>query len=393
MQGGGYDGGGANPIPYTTEEGKMVMVNGTSESECIESCKNAPQLKNANLGMMGQASGGEMKEIGDCVRFCQTEFEITCFPGDSNVHVRNRGRVALSELRVGDEVLCFVPSASSASSPSPSLRAVPRRVQSDTDNTTGNAEGGNSCDGPVAIDGWRIRFDTVVAWLHWEPDTEAEVMVIHHSLGKVQLTANHLIFVQRRDCDPVKTILAKQVRVGDRLLAPWLDGGVATSEVLEIQRETKRGLFAPLLGSGTIVVDNTLASCYATPENLFFADGSRLSWIVEAAGGWQNLSHLVLQPLMLTATLSSDLLKSRLLSTLRGAASKMAIEAKDAVFKGGSGVAATLVALPRGGALHADEVERIKHCAKHDTIVPSGLPGGMNQYCWVMYILCSGLLT
>ena len=40
-----------------------------------------------------------------CIRFCQTEFQIHCFPASSTVVVRDRGRVPLSSLRLGDQVL------------------------------------------------------------------------------------------------------------------------------------------------------------------------------------------------------------------------------------------------------------------------------------------------
>lgn len=261
--GGGYGGYGGPQQPnapppgtplleYTAQNGATVSLNGSSQDACIEDCKTNPGLKSgASTSMFSKYSsagmGGDSASIMDCVFFCREEFEMACFPGDSSVTERKRGRVCLSDLQLGDNVLTVV------------------------EDGRGAEDGGAETTDPNgALRHWRLEFEPVLAWLHRDPDADIEVLEIRHSRGQVRLTADHLLPIMRRGSGPAfLQAFAREVSVGDRLLSPWLDGSLVAPEVVAIERVRRQGRFSPLLHSGAIVVDNTAVSCYAIPEPLY----------------------------------------------------------------------------------------------------------------------------
>jgi len=232
------DGQYEEPLEYRADNGKMVILNGEDEDKCIDSCKAAPELSDkageeAGKGsmMMNMASGGEQAMMAGCIRFCQTEFEIQCFPGSSTVSVRDRGSIPLSKLRLGDHVL------------------VMQRRGNDTSD-------------------WVLRFEPVISWLHYEPEAEMEVVEVHHALGKVSLTPDHLLFVRRPELSSLAAIMAREVSVGDKVLSPWLDGSLAEAEVTEVCRKRATGAYCPFMPSGVLLVDSTAVSCYCVPNDI-----------------------------------------------------------------------------------------------------------------------------
>lgn len=265
----------AEGLIFTRNTGETVTVSGESQDKCIDDCqvklKRPPPGPaggggfSALGGMQELATGGEHAEIQDCANFCRTEFEVFCFPGDSTVQVRGRGRVALSELREGDAVLALKPSEQKA------------------------ASGANA---------WTLSFDKVLAFLHYDPAWEGEFCEIRHELGKVRLTGNHLLFVQRASTNSVEPILARDVCAGDRVLAPWIDGTLATSMVSEPPILVRsRGLYAPLLDSGTVLVDGTAASCYAMPSDVVRSRAFSLVNRVAGTAGIHAVAHALCAPL------------------------------------------------------------------------------------------------
>lgn len=262
------DGGGkpsGKTLTYTTPSGKKVEVSGGGFNECVKSCKTADYSSSGGaMGMMGSVvDGGDQANIQGCAKFCRQEFELFCFPGDSVVVVKNRGRVPLAELRVGDFVLAARDWEGAGASPS-------------------------------------LCYDPVIAFIHHEPDVEGEALQIRHSLGQVQLTPNHLVLVQRQGGDGTTVpVLASEVQLGDRVLAPWVDGGFATPDVLEVTRAWKRGFYAPLLEGGTLLVDGTAASCYAVPRNLAETTAYRRAAQLLDGAGAHALCHASFLPMRL----------------------------------------------------------------------------------------------
>jgi len=225
--------------------GKKVEISGESYDACLQSCRDSPELKDAQqsgaFGVADAALGGEKANQARCAEFCEAEFELFCFPGNSKVMVRGRGAVPVSQLRVGDLAWAAIPDE----------------------------------------DGWELRFDPVVAFLHQAPELEAEVLRITHEQGKLELTAGHLVFAQKEG-EAFAPVPARSIRAGHRLAAPWVDGSVATPQVLRIDVVRRKGLFAPLLACGTLLVDGTAASCYALPTPI--AESSSFRRLVELIG-------------------------------------------------------------------------------------------------------------
>lgn len=264
------------PLQFHRNTGESIEVSGKSRHACIEDCQHKLKAKSgkddnaaASAGaMMGDlVTGGEQMEIQDCVNMCRSEFEIFCFPGDATVHVRGRGRVPLRELRVGDAVMAIAPAAVNRDDAQP----------------------------------FSLRFDTVLAFLHHEPSWEGEVLELRHDLGRIRVTGNHLLYCASTTSDgshgKARPCLARDVRVGDRLLAPWCDGDVVTARVTELKTLQAAGLYSPLLDGGNLLVDGTAASCYALPTNLTETSVYRRLVAVADGDGVHALAHAACAPL------------------------------------------------------------------------------------------------
>lgn len=196
------------------------------------------------MAVGSMALGGERQEQTRCATFCQGQFEIVCFSGDSTVMVRDRGRLPIADLKQGDLVLA----------------AVPR-------------EGG----------GWKMCFDPVVAFLHYAPSHEGPALRIEHELGHLELTSTHFVLVEKPGSSTgAVPLMAKEVSVGDRLLAPWVDGSLTSPKVTHIEQVWRKGFFAPLTCCGTLLVDGTAASCFAIPGNI--VESPNYQQLVELVG-------------------------------------------------------------------------------------------------------------
>jgi len=332
---------------YTSQTGKTVELSGESKYKCIQSCKDAPELKDENQSgvneVMAVATGGEKEAVGDCEQFCNEQFALWCFPGDSSVVVRDRGSVRLADLQVGDAVLAL-----------DSRRPDARGQQADT--------GGR----------WELLFDTVITWIHRAPDAEGEVLRIRHDAGQVQLTASHFLFVRKPGREVAVPCRAEEVRPGDRLLAPWIDGSLAEPVVLSVDQVWKRGLYAPLVGCGTVFVDGTAASCYALPENLHASPVFRHVSRLADGRGLHAAAHALFLPL-------------RLLHS--------------AVGTHGAAGPGLVRRLPAGAPRAAgDEEERRRleavPCCKAAAALRDHSPQApIHPYAWVLYVLASSFLT
>jgi hypothetical protein len=236
------DSEGGEMLEYTADNGKVIMLSGKDEDSCISSCQNAPELKDEQEGQgkasmaMNMASGGEQAMVSGCIRFCQTEFEITCFPENATVVEKSRGRIPMSELCTGDQVLIMYRTAAWY--------------------RTGQASD------------WALRFEPVITWLDHMPDVENKVVQVCHKSGEVSMSPDHMIFARRAEDECAVGIVASDISVGDRVMVPWIDGSLVESEVTSVSIQLARGKYAPLTPSGTLLVDSTAVSCYALPQDL-----------------------------------------------------------------------------------------------------------------------------
>ncbi len=107
----------------------------------------------------------------------------------------------------------------------------------------------------------------VVSFLHKSEDANATFIRLHYGLnnktiGYITLTPKHLLNVgtdEKADFKP-----ASDVKHGD--LLTYFDSAnnsFISVTVLDIENIYKTGVYAPLTKTGTIVVDDILASCYS----------------------------------------------------------------------------------------------------------------------------------
>jgi hypothetical protein len=100
-------------------------------------------------------------------------------------------------------------------------------------------------------DGWT----EVYGWLHHEPEAEALFRTLRVESGEeLRVTPDHTIWINGT-ARP-----ASRAEEGARV---WAGG---ERRVASITESVRRGAFAPLTRSGTLLVDGVLVSCYVTGE-------------------------------------------------------------------------------------------------------------------------------
>ncbi|CAF3373302.1 unnamed protein product [Rotaria socialis] len=116
----------------------------------------------------------------------------------------------------------------------------------------------------TAFDGTNLTTDEMILMLDQSAFGEAVFYTFQtKSNHMISLTGQHLIPVQS-STGTIIYIPAEQVEVGrDSLYVLSDDGIVIVSPVIQISIETKMGYFAPLTMSGTILINNVVASCFS----------------------------------------------------------------------------------------------------------------------------------
>jgi len=118
-----------------------------------------------------------------------------------------------------------------------------------------------------------------IEWLyHRDPEAVADfVTVTTKSQRTLQLSANHLIpFVpcsnntlESMDVNSLadsQSFFARRLRVGN-CLATVIDNRFIADQIVDIKRESKRGIYSPITSRGTIIVNDMYVSCYSSVEN------------------------------------------------------------------------------------------------------------------------------
>jgi len=142
----------------------------------------------------------------------------TCFSSSNKVHVLGRGEIQMNSLKIGDRIL---------------------------------AE--------------HNKYSRVFGFAHRDPDSEAEfveIRVVGNSTIRettLEISAEHLMFA-----DSGKSMLAASVKVGDRLIGRSNQQQQQIVRVEAIQNITRRGIYAPLTETGTLLVNGILVSSYAS---------------------------------------------------------------------------------------------------------------------------------
>ncbi len=113
----------------------------------------------------------------------------------------------------------------------------------------------------------QVRFSAVNFWIHADEQVTAEFTQITTESGKrISMTWNHLIYRSAACEQPLSTVFASRVAVGDCLR---VSDGVASrfETVSRVDRTRKRGIYAPVTVEGSLFVNGISASCYANHEN------------------------------------------------------------------------------------------------------------------------------
>ena len=135
---------------------------------------------------------------------------ILCFSSNSLVHVEKKGWKSISQIKIGDKVL---------------------------------VHGG--------------KYSQVYSFGHRNAMENADFLQIHSkdTRNPIEISSDHLILMGGEHWVP-----AADLRVGDMLTTG--DGSGTT--ISRIERVTRKGVFAPFTASGSIVVDDVVASNYVT---------------------------------------------------------------------------------------------------------------------------------
>jgi len=116
-------------------------------------------------------------------------------------------------------------------------------------------------------DDGQLEYSPVRYWLHSQPTINAKFLTLRTQSGhRLSITDDHLIY--ETDCrgGAGDAIYAKNVRVG-RCLYVNENGRLMESAVVEKGQTRMSGIYSPITTTGSIVVNDVLASCYNYYEN------------------------------------------------------------------------------------------------------------------------------
>ena len=117
----------------------------------------------------------------------------------------------------------------------------------------------------------RTIFTKIIMFAHHASDVmNVEYLQIALEDGnKITLSDNHLVMVGRHN----NAILAGKVKPGDILFSVNENQEISPKKVLAVEKVTEQGIYCPITLRGNLIVDNVLASCYASVEDHAFFGG------------------------------------------------------------------------------------------------------------------------
>jgi len=241
----------SNPT-HQSETMKIVLALVSLAGLAMTASAAPPQLRRASRKGGVKGVPGKAKQEPDTHRFLKDDKDdedaiaiedilgFGCFSEVATTQVQNRGQVAMKDLRVGDHVL-----------------------------TASN------------------DYQLVYAFGHKNPTKLAEFRQVHTQETVLELTAEHLVFVQ----DQAHPVRADSLEVGDSLLAKEGTAQIIT-KISTIQRQ---GLYTPLTPEGTALVNGIAASSYISLQDhqtfLEMKNGLRLPL------SQHDFSHMGMTPL------------------------------------------------------------------------------------------------
>ncbi|CAF2746124.1 unnamed protein product [Rotaria sp. Silwood2] len=162
------------------------------------------------------------KSDGKGANASSTEVSIGCFSNDSSVMLTNGEQKQIGYLQTGDEILTV-----------DHLKIVPTEMV-------------------IMLDKQRSKHAQFYTF-------------VTDSNHKISLTGLHLIPIISSN-NKMNYIAARDVHLGDQLYV-LVNGHMKPTTIKNITIEIKKGYFAPLTLTGTLLVNDVLASCYASVKN------------------------------------------------------------------------------------------------------------------------------
>ena len=173
-----------------------------------------------------------------------------CFPRNSIVHIKdvngNIKKKQMSDLSIGDRV--------------------------------------RACDTKFC----RVVYSEVIMFAHRDPSVEQVnyLKIVLEDRSSIVLSSNHLIM----NGEQMKATMARNIQVDHTLFTVNEEGIVSSKKVVAVEEIMDSGMFCPITKEGNVVVDNILASCYASVNDQAFLHG-----LVKISA--QNMAHLGLLPM------------------------------------------------------------------------------------------------
>ncbi|CAF2914204.1 unnamed protein product [Rotaria sp. Silwood2] len=172
------------------------------------------------ISVMHHINGNE--NDGKGASASSTEVGVGCFSGDSSVMLINGEQKQIGHLKTGDEILAVN-----------NLKIVPSEM--------------------IIMLDKHISKQTIF------------YTFITDSGHKISLTSLHLIPIISYN-NKIDYISARQVKLGDQFYV-IINDQLEYSQVINITIELKKGYFAPLTMTGTLLVNDVFVSCYALVKN------------------------------------------------------------------------------------------------------------------------------
>ena len=149
----------------------------------------------------------------------------------------------------------------------------------------------------------RSAFTKFINYLHVDKSIKAEYISIETSQSSIAIKISPLHLIPRlkrqaqKDGDKtlkksdIEFVFAKDLQLGDMLFTAEHDVNGQVEKIVKMTRVRAGGAYAPLTESGTLLVNNFLASCYANTYS-------------------HDLAHMVFKPVRLWSKYVNDLLRN-----------------------------------------------------------------------------------
>ena len=134
----------------------------------------------------------------------------------------------------------------------------------------------------------RVIYSKVIMFAHRDPSVKQVnyLKIVLEDASSIVLSSNHLIMSGER----MKATMARNIEVDHVLFTINEEGVISSKKVVAIEKIIDSGVFCPITKEGNVVVNNILASCYASVNDQAFLHG-----LIKVSA--QNVAHLGLLPM------------------------------------------------------------------------------------------------